>query len=265
MVGALVTNSSTPAAQGPKLSIRRLNYYYAHRQVLFDIELGIPANQITILFGPSQSGKSTVLRIFNRLNDLLDNTRLDGKVLLDGEDIYAAGVDAVTLRRRVGMVFAMPIPLPLTIRENVIYGPRLAGIRSQKQLNTLLESALVAAAIWDEVKDRLDDPAHALSGGQQQRLCLARVLALEPDVILLDNPTSGLDPLSTAKVEESLRQLKEAYTIIMVPHSIQQAARIADFAAFLLDGKLIEAGGGATLFTRPQKPETEAYVTGRFG
>jgi phosphate transport system ATP-binding protein len=248
-----------------KIAIQRLDYYYAEKQALFDINLSVPSNQISVLFGPSQSGKSTLLRLFNRLNDLIDYGRLEGNILLDGEDIYGAGVDAVTLRRRVGMVFAMPIPLPLSIRDNVIYGPRLAGTRSPQRLDELLESSLAAAAIWDEVKDRLDDPAHALSGGQQQRLCLARVLALEPDVILLDNPTSGLDPLSTAKVEESLRQLKAHYTIIMVPHSIQQAARIADYAAFVLDGKLIEAGPGATLFTRPGNPQTEAYITGRFG
>jgi len=252
----------TPAI---KIAIEQLNYYYSEKQALFDINLRFPANQISILFGPSQSGKSTLLRLFNRLNDMIDNVRLEGKILLDGEDIYGPGTDAVTLRRRVGMVFAMPIPLPLSIRENVLYGPKLAGVRAQKRLDELLESSLKSAAIWDEVKDRLDDPAHALSGGQQQRLCLARVLSLEPDVILLDNPTSGLDPLSTAKVEESLRQLKVNYSIIMVPHSIQQAARIADYAAFVLDGKLIEAGAGASLFTRPEHPQTEAYVTGRFG
>ena len=260
-----MTDPKSLAASSAKISIRQLNYFYSEKQALFDITLDIPANKISILFGPSQSGKSTTLRLFNRLNDLIDNTRLQGQILLDGEDIYGANVDAVTLRRRVGMVFAMPIPLPLTVRENVIYGPKLAGIHSATTLDDLLESSLMAAALWDEVKDRLDDPAHALSGGQQQRLCLARVLALEPDVILLDNPTSGLDPLSTAKVEESLRQLKNQYTIIMVPHSIQQAARIADYAAFLLDGQLIEAGEEATLFTRPGKPRTEAYVTGRFG
>jgi phosphate transport system ATP-binding protein len=190
---------------------------------------------------------------------------MQGQVLLDGEDIYAPEVDVVALRRRVGMVFAVPIPLPGSIRENITYGLRLAGVRSRARLDEALERSLRAAALWDEVKDRLDDSAFALSGGQQQRLCLARVLALEPEVILLDNPTSGLDPISTARVEESLRALKREYTVVMVPHSVQQAARIADRAAFLLDGELVEAAEAGELFVRPKDPRTEAYVTGRFG
>lgn len=248
-----------------KFSIRNLNYFYGDQQVLFDLTLNIPANQITVLFGPSQGGKSTLLRVLNRLNDLVENARLEGQILLDGEDIYRPGIDVVRLRRRVGMVFTTPTPLPLTIRENVLYGPKLAGVRDPATLEAILERSLKAAALWDEVVDRLDDSAYAISGGQQQRLCLARILALEPEVILLDNPTSGLDPLSTAKVEGSLRELKTRYTIVMVPHSIQQAARVADYAAFLLDGRLIEANTGTIMFTRPSHPRTEAYITGRFG
>jgi phosphate transport system ATP-binding protein len=260
-----MTDVCPAPSQNSKFSIRNLSYAYGEKQVLHDLNLELPACQLSILFGPSQSGKSTLLRLLNRLNDELEHTRRVGTILLNGEDIYRPGVDVAALRRRVGMVFAMPIPLPLSVRENVLYGPRLAGVRQASVLAETLERSLQAAALWEEVKDRLDDSAFALSGGQQQRLCLARVLALEPEVILLDNPTSGLDPLSTAKVEESLRQLKERYTIIMVPHSIQQAARVADYAAFILGGRLIEASRGRTLFTVPSDPRTEAYITGRFG
>jgi phosphate transport system ATP-binding protein len=207
-----------------------------------------------------------LLRCLNRLNDLIENeaTQLSGQILLDGEDIYAPGVDVTELRRRVGMVFALPIALPLSIYDNVAYGPRMRGERRQSHLDPLVERSLRQAALWDEVKDRLMEPALRLSGGQQQRLCIARTLALEPDVILLDNPTSGLDPLSTAKVENSLQELKEEYTIVMVPHSVQQAARVADLAAFLLNGELVEVGD-EEIFTRPRQARTEDYVTGRFG
>jgi phosphate transport system ATP-binding protein len=229
------------------------------------VNLRIYPRRITVIFGPAEGGKSTLLRLLNRLNDLVDGGRLEGRVLLDGQDIYAPGVDVTALRRRVGMVFATPVPLPMTIRQNLTYGPQLAGVRSREWLEEKIEESLEAAALWDEVKDRLDDPAIALSGGQQQRLCLARTLMLEPEVILLDAPTSGLDPISTAKVEESLQQLKQAYTIVIVPHSVQQAARVADQAAFLLQGEMIEEGAGDKLFTRPEDPRTEDYVTGRFG
>jgi len=248
-----------------KFTIRNLTFSFDGKVALRDINLEIPPHQVTVVFGPSQAGKSVLLRTLNRLNDLIEGTSMEGQVLLDGEDIYAPGVNVVALRRRVGMVFAVPIPLPGSIRENVTYGLKLAGVHDQRTLDEALERSLRAAALWDEVKDRLDSSAYALSGGQQQRLCLARVLALEPEVILLDNPTSGLDPISTARVEESLRSLKEQYTVVMVPHSIQQAARVADKAAFLLDGELVEVAEAGEMFVRPKKPRTEAYITGRFG
>ncbi len=190
---------------------------------------------------------------------------MSGRILLDGRDIYAPGTDAISLRRRVGMVFALPLPLPGTVRENVLYGPKLAGVRDGTRLEEILLRSLTQAALWDEVKDRLDDPASALSGGQQQRLCIARSLALEPEVLLLDEPTSGLDPISTGKVEESLFELKQDYTIVIVPHSVQQAARVADYAAFFLMGDLIEHRPGTEIFTAPHNQQTEDYVTGRFG
>lgn len=250
-----------------KFSIQELDFRYNGHVALGNITFNIPVNQITVIFGPSHAGKSTLLRCLNRLNDLIENeeTRFSGRILLDGQDIYAPGVDVTELRRRVGMVFALPIPLPLSIHENVTYGPRMAGERRQSRLDELVGRSLRQAALWDEVKDRLHEPAMRLSGGQQQRLCLARTLALEPEVILLDNPTSGLDPLSTAKVENSLQELKAEYTVVLVPHSVQQAARVADFAVFLLGGELVEAGSGERIFTRPRERRTEDYVTGRFG
>jgi phosphate transport system ATP-binding protein len=250
-----------------KISIHNLTFHYNEQAALREVSLDIPANQITVVFGPSHAGKSTLLRSLNRLNDLIENeqTRLSGQILLDGADIYAPGVDVTELRRRVGMVFALPIALPLSVRENVTYGPRMRGERRPARLAELVERSLRQAALWDEMKDRLDEPALRLSGGQQQRLCIARTLALEPEVILLDNPTSGLDPLSTAKVEASLQSLKASYTIVMVPHSVQQAARISDLAVFMLDGALVETGAGVDLFTRPRDRRTEEYVTGRFG
>ena len=228
------------------------------------ITLDIYANRINVVFGPAGGGKSTLLRALNRLNDLVDVDQMEGRVLLDDEDIYAPRVDVVQLRRRVGMVFARPVPLPMSIRQNLHYGPQLAGVRGSR-LDELAERSLRQAALWDEVKERLDEPSSQLSGGQQQRLCLARTLTLEPEVILLDEPTSGLDPISTAKVEDSLQQLKERYTIAVVPHSVQQAARIADWAAFFLQGELIEQGPGGDLFTAPKDTRTEDYITGRFG
>ena len=250
-----------------KFSIQNLSFHYNGDVALRDVSLDIPANEITVLFGPSHAGKSTLLRCLNRLNDLIEYERIemDGQVQLDGQDVYAPGVDVTELRRRVGMVFALPIALPLTIHQNVTYGPRMRGERRPERLDALVERSLRQAALWDEVKDRLHEPALRLSGGQQQRLCIARTLALEPEVILLDNPTSGLDPLSTAKVESSLQELKASYTVVLVPHSVQQAARVADLAIFLLGGELVEAGPAETVFTRPQDPRTEGYVTGRFG
>ena len=250
-----------------KLSIHNLSFSFNDLVALSDVTIDIPANQITVIFGPSHAGKSTLLRCLNRLNDLIESeqTKITGQILLDGQDIYAPDVDVTELRRRVGMVFALPIPLPLTLYENVIYGLRMQGERRQSRLDEVVERSLRQAALWDEVQDRLHEPAMRLSGGQQQRLCVARTLALEPEVILLDNPTSGLDPLSTAKVENSLQQLKAEYTIILVPHSVQQAARTADLAVFLLGGELVEAGPGQQVFTRPRERRTEDYVTGRFG
>ena len=248
-----------------KFRIEQVSFAYPDAQALDKVSLDIPPQQITVLFGPARAGKTTLLRLLNRLVDLLEGTKRGGRILLDGQDIYAPEVDVTELRRRVGMVFAVPIPLPMSIRGNLTYGLQLKGVRNRQVLQERVENSLRAAALWDEVKDRLDDPAMALSGGQQQRLCLARILALEPEVILLDNPTSGLDPISTARVEASLHELKERYTIIAVPHSVQQAARIADRAAFMLGGQLIEAGTAEQLFTRPQDARTRDYVEGRFG
>ena len=248
-----------------KISIRNVNYYYGEKQALYDICLEIPNQAITVVFGPSGAGKTTLLRLINRLNDLVDGTHMNGKIFIDGEDIYAPHVAVPRLRRRVGMVFALPLPIPGTIRWNVEYGPRLAGIRAQSDLDEITERCLQQGALWDEVKERLDSPANELSGGQQQRLCIARSLALQPEILLLDEPTSGLDPISTGKVEESLLRLKEHFTIIIVPHSIQQAARLADYAAFFLQGKLVEHRIKNQIFTSPQEQSTEDYVTGRFG
>jgi phosphate transport system ATP-binding protein len=250
-----------------KVSVRDVSFSYAGKPepALSGVSLDLPAKAITVLFGPAGGGKTTLLRLINRLNDLVEGTRRSGQVLLDGEDIYAAGVDVTALRRRVGMVFALPLPLPGTIRDNVVYGPRLAGTRDRARLAELTERSLRQAALWEEVKDRLDVSAFSLSGGQQQRLCIARSLSLEPEVLLLDEPTSGLDPISTAKVEESLFALKESFTVVMVPHSVQQAARIADRAAFFLGGELVEFGERHQVFTAPRDKRTEDYITGRFG
>jgi phosphate transport system ATP-binding protein len=249
----------------PKIRIEDVTYTYEGQEVLRGVSLDVPANAVTVFLGPAGSGKSTLLRLINRLNDLIDGTRMTGRILLDGEDIYARGVDLAGLRRRVGMVFALPLPLPLTVRENILYGPRLAGMRDRSRLEEILVRSLSQAALWDEVKDRLDNPATALSGGQQQRLCIARSLSLEPEILLLDEPTSGLDPISTGKVEESLLELKRNYTIVIVPHSVQQASRIADNAAFFLMGELVEWRPARNLFPAPHDQRTEDYITGRFG
>jgi phosphate transport system ATP-binding protein len=259
------TDRSDAAVAAPKIGIQRVSYWYDGEPALKDISLDVPARAISVLFGPAGGGKSTLLRLVNRLNDLLQDTKMSGQILLDGKDIYAADVAVSDLRRRVGMVFALPLPLPGTVRENVLYGPMLAGERDGSELETILERSLKQAALWDEVKDRLDHGASRLSGGQQQRLCIARSLALEPEVLLLDEPTSGLDPLSTGLVEESLFQLKRTYTVVIVPHSVQQAARVADYAAFFLMGELIEHAPGSQLFSAPRDQRTEDYVTGRFG
>jgi phosphate transport system ATP-binding protein len=249
----------------PKISLERVRFAYGNNVALKDVTLVVPPHSITVLLGPAGGGRTTLLRLINRLNDLVENATLSGRIMIDGQDIYAPEVDVIQLRRRVGMVFALPLPLPGTIRQNLTYGPTLAGERRPARLNELVEQSLHQAALWDEVKDRLDDPAIALSGGQQQRLCLARTLALEPDIILLDEPTSGLDPISTAKVEDSLQALKNQYTVVIVPHSIQQGSRVADYAAFLLSGELVESGPASQIFDNPTDKRTEDYITGRFG
>lgn len=249
-----------------KIIIEGLKVSYSDgTESLKGIDLTVANHAITVLFGPAGGGKSTLLRTLNRLNDLADVVELSGHVWIDGIDILEPEIDVIALRRKIGMVFARPVVLPMTIRQNLTYGLELAGVKRQARLDEAVERSLVAAALWDEVEERLDEPAVALSGGQQQRLCLARVLALEPEIILLDEPTSGLDPISTGKVEASLQELKKEYTIVLVPHSIQQAARIADFAAFILDGELVEFTPGKEIFTNPQNPKTEDYVEGRFG
>jgi phosphate transport system ATP-binding protein len=253
------------AHRNPKIRVQNVSYAYGGEPALRDVTLDVPANAVTVFFGPAGGGKTTLLRLINRLNDLVEGTQMSGAILLDGQDIYAPGTDVISLRRRVGMVFALPLPLPGTVRENVLYGPKLAGVRDRARQDGILVRSLTQAALWEEVKGRLDGPASELSGGQQQRLCIARSLALEPEVLLLDEPTSGLDPLSTGKVEESLFELKRNYTIIIVPHSVQQAARVADYAAFFLMGELVEHRPGNEIFTIPRDQRTEDYVTGRFG
>lgn len=232
---------------------------------LRNINISIHENAITVLFGPAGGGKSSLLRCLNRLNDISEMKTLTGQILIDGVNILDKNVDVIKLRRNVGMVFARPVVLPMTIRKNITYGLEVMGESRNSKLNDAVERSLKQAALFEEVKDRLDDPAIALSGGQQQRLCLARSLALEPEIILLDEPTSGLDPISTGKVEASLQELKKEYTIILVPHSIQQAARTADYAGFFLQGELVEYAEGKTLFTSPADKRTEDYITGRFG
>ena len=249
----------------PKIRIQEVSYDYDGERALNEVTLDVPANAISVIFGPAGGGKTTLLRLINRLNDLVEGTQMSGRVLLDGQDLYEPGIDVTRLRRRVGMVFALPLPLPGTVRENVLYGPELAGGRDRTRLEEVLTRSLTQAALWDEVKDRLDEPASALSGGQQQRLCIARSLTLEPEVLLLDEPTSGLDPISTGKVEESLFELKQDYTIVIVPHSVQQAARVSDYAAFFLMGELIEQRPGDEIFTNPHEQRAEDYIRGRFG
>jgi phosphate transport system ATP-binding protein len=268
----MVSSKETPTRFGngndlqPKIRIQGLTVRYSDgTESLRQINLTIPENAITVLFGPAGGGKSTLLRTINRLNDLADVVELSGHLYIDDQDVLSKDCDVIALRRSIGMVFARPVVLPMSIRQNLTYSMELAGERSTSRLNQAVEDSLKAAALWEEVKDRLDEPAARLSGGQQQRLCIARALVLKPEVILLDEPTSGLDPISTGKVENSLQELKEDYTIVLVPHSIQQAARVADYAAFMLDGGLVEYAEGKLLFTNPKDKRTEDYVEGRFG
>ena len=247
------------------IAVPGLNLYYGQKQALFDVKMDIPKQRVTAFIGPSGCGKSTLLRTFNRMNDLVDGCRVDGQILLDGHDIYQKGLDVAELRRRVGMVFQKPNPFPKSIYENVVYGLRIQGVNQKRVLDETVEWALKSAALWDEVKDRLHESALGLSGGQQQRLVIARTVAVQPEVLLLDEPCSALDPISTLKVEELIYELKSKYTIVIVTHNMQQAARVSDYTAFMYMGKLIEFGDTDTLFTNPAKKQTEDYITGRYG
>lgn len=249
----------------PKYKINNLNFWYGTHQALFNINLSIPERSVTALIGPSGCGKSTFLRCLNRMNDLVEGTSHTGEILLDNEDIYRRSLNMVDLRRRVGMVFQKSNPFPKSIFENVVYGPRVAGIQNSAVLNEICERCLKNAALWDEVKDRLNQSALNLSGGQAQRLCIARALATDPEVILLDEPASALDPASTARIEDLVFELKRDYTIIIVTHNMQQAARVSDQTAFFYQGKIVEVGPTDHLYTRPQVKQTEDYITGRFG
>ena len=259
-------SAQAPKPSGePKMAARNVNFFYGSSQALFDISLEFPEKQVTALIGPSGCGKSTFLRCLNRMNDLIPGTRTEGLLTLDKEDINAPGFDVVNLRRRVGMVFQKPTPFPKTIFENVAYGLRVNGVRDENLITEKVELALRRAALWNEVEDRLSSSALGLSGGQQQRLCIARALAVEPQVLLMDEPASALDPIATRKVEESIVELKEGLTIIIVTHSMQQAARISDRTAFFYMGRLVESDSTDVIFTRPSQKETEDYITGRFG
>jgi phosphate transport system ATP-binding protein len=250
----------------PKISIRDLYIRYSDGRVVLDgVTYDILRNQINVAFGPSGGGKSSFVRVLNRLIDLADVAEMRGQVLMDGRDLLAKDVDVIELRRKMGVVFSRPIPLPLTVYGNLSFGLEVAGMRDKSVMDDRVEKALREAVLWDEVKDRLNDPAASLSGGQQQRLCIARVLVLEPEVILLDEPTSALDPVTTAKIEEFLDKAKEQYTIFLVPHNQQQASRMADYAGFFLQGKLVEYGTGEQMFLNPREQQTKDYVTGRFG
>jgi phosphate transport system ATP-binding protein len=247
------------------LRVDQLNLFYGAKQALYDVTLDIPESRVTAFIGPSGCGKSTLLRCFNRMNDLVDGVRIDGRVLLNGQEIFAPQVDVIALRKRVGMVFQKSNPFPKSIYENVAYGLRIAGENAKAKLDEVVEKSLRGAALWDEVKDRLEDSALGLSGGQQQRLCIARAIAVEPDVILMDEPCSALDPIATAKVEELIQGLREQFTIVIVTHNMQQAARVSDRTAFFYLGRLVEYADTRNIFTNPANPQTEAYVSGRFG
>ncbi len=248
-----------------KISVSNLNFYYGQMQALSNISIDIQAHQITALIGPSGCGKSTFLRCINRMNDTIEGTRVQGQILLDGQDIYASTVDVVELRRRVGLVFQKPNPFPQSIWDNVAFGPRALGMHRERNLSDIVEQSLQGAALWDEVKENLERPAPSLSLGQQQRLCIARTLAVEPEVILMDEPCSALDPIATLKVEELMRRLQTDYTILIVTHNMQQAARVSDRTGFFWLGELVEFDDTESLFTRPSQELTEAYVTGRVG
>lgn len=248
-----------------KIETRNLDFYYGAAQALFDISMTIEERSVTALIGPSGCGKSTFLRTLNRMNDIIEGTRHSGEVLLEGVDIYGSQIDVVALRKRIGMVFQKSTPFPKSIFDNVAYGPRIAGVKNRAVLSEIVETCLQRSALWDEVKDRLKESAMALSGGQQQRLCIARALATSPDILLMDEPASALDPASTARVEDLIFELKSNYTIVIVTHNMQQAARVSDTTAFFYQGKLIETGDTQQIFTNPRQKRTEDYITGRFG
>ncbi|MGE4294991.1 MAG: phosphate ABC transporter ATP-binding protein PstB [Campylobacterales bacterium] len=247
------------------IKVRNLDLYYGDTHALKNVSLDIPAKRVTAFIGPSGCGKSTLLRCFNRMNDLVDHCRVDGEILLEGQNIYDKKIDVAELRRRVGMVFQKPNPFPKSIYENVAYGLRLQGVNDRKRLDEVVEKSLRGAALWDEVKDRLHENAFGLSGGQQQRLVIARAIAIEPEVILLDEPASALDPISTSKIEELVYELKQNYTIVIVTHNMQQAARISDYTAYMYLGNLIEFDNTLSIFTNPKQKATEDYITGRYG
>lgn len=248
-----------------KIAVEGLDLYYGENHALKDVSINIYEHKVTAFIGPSGCGKSTFLKTLNRMNDLVDNVMITGKVLLDGKDIYSPQIDVVSLRENVGMVFQQPNPFPMSIYDNIAYGPRVHGIKDKDKLNRIVEESLRGAAIWDEVKDRLKKSALGLSGGQQQRICIARALAVKPSVLLMDEPTSALDPISTSKIEDLMEELKDKYSIMIVTHNMQQALRVSDYTAFFLLGELVEYGETKNLFSYPQDKRTEDYVTGRFG
>ena len=254
-----------PMSGNLKIETKGFSAFYGKTQALRDVNFAVPEKKITAMIGPSGCGKSTLLRSLNRMNDFIPGFRMEGSALLDGQEIYGAAVNPVLLRQRVGMVFQKPNPFQMSIYENVAYGLRIQGVKSASLVSDIVEKSLRAAALWDEVKDRLKGSAFALSGGQQQRLCIARALAVEPEVILLDEPASALDPISTARIEELMQDLKDRYTIAIVTHNMQQAARVSDYTAFFLDGTLVEVGETTKIFTNPDDSRTEDYITGRFG
>ena len=247
------------------ITTKNLNLWYGEKQALFDINMGIYTNKITALIGPSGCGKSTLIRCFNRMNDVIDKCRITGRIYFNGNDILQTNTDAVEIRKKIGMVFQKPNPFPKTIYENVAYGSRVQGINDKKKLDDIVEKSLKKAALWDEVKDRLYESAMGLSGGQQQRLCIARSLAIEPEIILMDEPCSALDPIATAKIEDLMTELKKTYTVIIVTHNMQQAARVSDYTAYMYLGKLIEFDDTEQIFENPKQELTENYITGRFG
>jgi phosphate transport system ATP-binding protein len=260
-----MVNSKNDILTMPKVRVKELDFFYGGTQALFGINMNIPAQQVTALIGPSGCGKSTFLRTLNRMNDIIDSTRVNGKILIDGQDIYGKDYDVVKLRKKVGMVFQKSNPFPKSIFENVAYGPRTHGVTKHNQLSDVVEKSLRRAALWDEVKDRLNSNAMDLSGGQQQRLCIARALAIKPAILLMDEPASALDPKATAKIEDLIDQLRSDYTIVIVTHNMQQAARVSDITAFFYEGRLVEMDNTKQIFTKPKQKETEDYITGRFG